>query len=503
MRKWMTTVKLLGFSAMLGATACGAVDMADQESAVEGVASVEQEATASILVVGSIRDSAGVAVPGVTFKLSGAAARTTTANSSGIYQFASVPTGQYTVTPSKTGATFSPTSATFTATASVERAFRCTAGCEGAGTVVASKELTIVNPSVVNDARASNQTNGPWSFRFLMEQMTPAGVDPSDFVFAWTQGFLASAGPVNGFESSERFIDFGLLSSWPKKSNGKLDLAKSPFRLLAIVNRSDLHPTGNGEGRFVFGIIKDGRAGSCTVNFEYRLPVKNPAGAAVTRNDWIQQFHALGTQSFGATFNSRLQAITDQFTRANTTTANPNGSSISQVRTNEFEFGSPWQLREFRLVKNSAGKGFLKLSPVEQTPDLTLIDDASLASYIQQNRLKVLHGLAIVPNNLIGGTSEMVGVEWEFPSFPAVDERARHMFAGQTCNGCHNLETTQQIDSFYHVSPTAVGGSDGTGILSPFVKNVEHRRRSRFMQNRLACNLSAGTCSPGSDQLQF
>jgi hypothetical protein len=43
----------------------------------------------------------------------------------------------------------------------------------GAIAVDAFKELLVVHPTVINDARASNATGGPWSFRFLVEQMAP------------------------------------------------------------------------------------------------------------------------------------------------------------------------------------------------------------------------------------------------------------------------------------------------------------------------------------------
>src|SRR5215831_2405833 len=51
---------------------------------------------------------------GTTLTLSGAAAATATGDASGNYSFANLPNGTYTVTPSRSGYTFTPTSQTVT-----------------------------------------------------------------------------------------------------------------------------------------------------------------------------------------------------------------------------------------------------------------------------------------------------------------------------------------------------------------------------------------------------
>ncbi len=323
-----------------------------------------QATAGSVLLVGTILDAKGVPVPGVTVGLSGAASHSAITSSNGVYSFANLPAGTYTVRPTKAGATFTPGSSTFNATTAADHSFACTGNCEGAATVDPLKEIMVVNPSVVNDARASNAADGHWSFRFLMEQMAPVGVDPAVFTENFFQSFKSTT-PVNGFSVDDRSgIDSALLTNptvWPRV-NGKLDLSKAPFQLMAIVNRTDLHIVGDGESRFVFGLFEGGVGQRCTIIFEYRLPTTNPAtGAAILRNDWVKQFHALGALPFGSTYNSKLQAITDQFTLRGSNPANPNGNAISQVRTNEIQFGNglPWQLREFHLVNDSTGKGAL------------------------------------------------------------------------------------------------------------------------------------------------
>ncbi|MDP9034174.1 MAG: carboxypeptidase-like regulatory domain-containing protein [Myxococcota bacterium] len=465
-----------------------------------------QASAGSVLLVGTILDSAGVPVPGVTVSLTGAASHTAITSSNGVYNFANLPAGTYTVRPTKAGATFTPASVQFSATTAVDHSFACAGNCDGAATVDPLKEIMVVDPSVMNDARASNATDGHWSFRFLMEQMAPTGVDPAVFTENFFQSFKSTT-PVNGFPVDNRSgIDSALLQNpalWPRV-NGKLDLSRAPFKLMAIVNRTDLHIVGAGESRFVFGLFDNGVGQRCTIIFEYRLPTRNAAtGAAILRNDWVKQFHGLGALPFGSTYNDKLQAITDQFTLRGSNPANPNGNAISQVRTNEIQFGNglPWQLREFHLANDSTGKGFLKLVQVGQTPDDSKNGDQALATFIRTNAVTISTGLATIPSSFIGGQSVENFQTWAFPTLPASFETARHKFAGQTCNGCHSIETSANIDIFYQVSPVSPPGATGTGNVSPFILNTELPRRKRFMQNRLVCT-SGSNCSPGAEPME-
>jgi hypothetical protein len=62
-------------------------------------------------ISGTVTNGASV-LSGITMTLSGAASGTTTTNSSGNYTFSGLTNGTYTIAPSKTGYTFSPTSIT-------------------------------------------------------------------------------------------------------------------------------------------------------------------------------------------------------------------------------------------------------------------------------------------------------------------------------------------------------------------------------------------------------
>ena len=65
-----------------------------------------------------------------------------------------------------------------------------------------------------------------------------------------------------------------------------------------------------------------------------------------------------GDWRFAIAYNAALQQLTDAFAH---------GSSLSQLRANEAQFGELWQLRQWVL-----DGGVLRLSPTPQTPDESL-----------------------------------------------------------------------------------------------------------------------------------
>ncbi|KYF69969.1 hypothetical protein BE15_05495 [Sorangium cellulosum] len=344
------------------------------------------------------------------------------------------------------------------------------------------KELMIVDPAIVGGERASSAAGGHFSFRWLMEQLASPGADPSALVEQWlSAGF--SAGSVNGFPVEDRPAVRALVDSWPKiPGTGRLDLSRSPFELLAIVNRVDLSSGGGaGEGRFVFGLKQGSFGAPMTVIFEYKLP------ASASRELWAQRFHALGAVAMGPELGARLQMITDEFTARGASPSGVNGSALGQLRTNEKLDFRPWQLREFHLVAGSPAR--LQITTTKQNPDESLDVSRALASFINANASGVLAGTALFPAAMLGGESNAEVFRW---TVPGVSEALRHAFATQTCNGCHESEQPS-LDGFYHVSPVTSGGADGTGRLSPFLLDTDLPARERFLRQTL-CN---GRC-PGA-----
>jgi probable HAF family extracellular repeat protein len=302
------------------------------------------------------------------------------------------------------------------------------------------RELFIVDPSVVLDARGSSVANGPWSFRWLIEQMADAGTSPAALVEAWLRSLRTQS--LNGFSLEDRqgveeFLGGGS-RAWPRTSSGALDLSRAPFRLLAIVNRLDLSEQGQGEGRFVFGLIDPatGAPERMTVAFEYRLP---PLGTGDDLAEWGRRWHDLARHPFGEDYNAALEALTRAFTSRGVDPSGVGGSALAHVRTNEATFGEIWQLRQWQLDRGAGGL-LLRLSELPQTPDQSLNGSEALASFLAEHADEVRAGRHDIPLAMRGGASPEVGA-WAFREHPAIDESLRHAFARRTCNGCHSSET--------------------------------------------------------------
>jgi hypothetical protein len=335
----------------------------------------------------------------------------------------------------------------------------------------ASKSLMITDPSVVKDPSRTFDpcTNtgtpmGKWTFGRLMKEMANqplTSVVPSTFVRNWLKKWESNQ-LINGFTVQNR--QAGILAQiilpWQIKSGGlTLNLAKAPFKLVAIVNRVDLRANsvyggGNaGEARFVFGAVGP----NCqplpfTVIFEYGVPKKG----CLAVKAWGQQWANLSFLPMGsAAYLAALENITDQFSLANANPAKPNGSALNQLRTNEIALKSPWELREF-VIK---GSHQLEEDTVKQTPDLTLNNTVTLANYFNSpgTTPAILANNYTVPltfagNPFRGGSSLTPaggpgGTHW---NAPGINLNARHIFSLNTCNGCHAGETAT---FFLHVNP--------------------------------------------------
>ena len=333
------------------------------------------------------------------------------------------------------------------------------AGCTV--TVAPGRELMIRNLGVVEDAvrtkwtgSLSDPKDGAWTFGRLMTNMAGAN-DPEIFVRNWLSRWETNR-TVNGFTVPARpSIVPTVVTSWPKRANGELDLRKAPMRLLAIVNRMDLRnlKSGNaGEGRFVFGVTSStGSPLSFTVILEYKLPATTLGEA----QEWAKQWHALGAMTPGtAAFNDALQAITDRFSKRDAAPTKPNGSSIGQVRTNEIALASPWELREFRL---NATNGQLVQATVAQSPNPSLRNSDRLARWINANETAILDGRHNVPAKFEdlpfrGGRAVTDFSTWNPPGVKNAE--ARHLVAVNTCDGCHGGETGT---GFLHIGNRSAG----------------------------------------------
>jgi probable HAF family extracellular repeat protein len=341
------------------------------------------------------------------------------------------------------------------------------------------KELVIVDSSVVLDSRGSNGADGTWSFRRTAERLTPPGVAAPALVEGWLRAFRASE--VGGRTVDDRPGVDRLLALWPRASDGSLDLARAPLRLLAIVGRLDLVTSPNGEGRFVYGLLDPvtGNPDLMTVVFEYALPA---LGAANDRQAWATRWHALAMHSFGNDYNTALEELTDGFAKA---------SAFAQARTNEAAFGSPWELREWKLVSDG-----LRPTWTTDSPDQTLDGSDALAQFILDHEAEVRAGRVHLPKEMLAGTALETGA-WRFPNHARIDESLRHAFAIQTCNGCHSAETFS-ARGFFQINPLRpIGaGGDGHDRLSEFLRGTELRRRADHLAALLTGATADGTGAP-------
>ena len=383
-----------------------------------------------------------------------------------------------------------------------------------------ARSLVITNVRVVEDpTRTFNpctnagNPNGPWTFKSLMTAMANqpvTGISPPVFVRRWLDKWMADQ-TVNGFTVAKRQqMQTLVIDPWVAASGGPhrpLDLNKAPFKLLAIVNRVDLRSNSvygggsAGEGRFVFGVIDQRATGAIdpytglpqtqcramqfTVIFEYGIDRR---GCAI--RDWGRQWYNLQRYALGsAQYNAALQAITDQFTRANAAPHKPNRSALNQLRTNEVELllnpptNPVWELREFRIGGDpGVNPGHLEMATVKLTPDLSHNRTPLLTNFVNANEALILIERHNVPNtfmgvNFLGGSSLAprdpalpvdVNTHWNNPRRgPFITNReARHKFSLNTCNACHTRETNTV---FTHIKPVAFGTEAG---LSGFMNGI-------------------------------
>lgn len=344
-------------------------------------------------------------------------------------------------------------------------------GCESATAcdpltcqVDPSEELLITDLSVVEDP-ARTTGSGAWTFGTLLREMN-GGADPSALVRTWLRTWEQPQFIQASFVPPRPSIRTLVTNAWEARSGGvnqPLDFNTAPFRLLAIVNRLDLRQEGvvAGEGRFVFGVLDpSGNPTPFTVILEYVLP----GGTPEELQRWARDWHELGRVGVGNPgYNTKLQALTDRFTKAFVAPDRFLGSAISQVRTNENALDFEWELREFHL-----GPTGLAPAAVALTPEFFLSGSPMLSDYIQQNEAAILAGTHTLPPVFNGQPFQAGSALTPFGflfNAPGVNPEARHQFSVNTCNGCHAGETNT---FFLHVGPRSTGQ---TAFLSPFLLN--------------------------------
>lgn len=482
-------------------------------------------------IEGRVEQSPGSGVTGTIVTLkgsSGSVVATTSTDSNGAYEFTGLLPGTYAVGFAATPSGPQPTytlggSATITVAGNTtELDATCTPGAAPctAGVTITDPfhQLVVVDPNVTsaaNDPIASNTADGHFSFRYLLEQLSGcpnASTNTScvsSFVSDWIHQ-LGTQQTVNGFAVPAR-ISSNLSDSWPKLADGvTFDMSQAPFQLLAIMNRTDLHATGQGEGRLVFGFVGPASAPNLdvgpqpfTVIAEFLLPA---TATLPNRKAWVNAFFALptaggfqqacaGSSNPMCVYNNNLQTLTDAFVTA---------GQLLDFRTSDFFLAppgnpGPWAWRQF-VLQPASGQNQLVTATTPEVPDNTLNGSAAIGAFLAANAPQIRDGFVSLPPSDIGGEAFDFVPAWNFPT---VDATTLTSFSGRTCNGCHvfvNTDPTNPMAAqgpFFHVSPTNTPDTTGQSILSAFVKDIEVPRRQSFMTNWLTCDFGAHPCGNG------
>jgi SdrD B-like domain len=481
-------------------------------------------------IEGRLEQAPGSGVVGTIVTLkgpSGGLFATTATDGNGAYRFTGLAPSTYTVSFAATASGAQPTYTTSGSstiavqgnTTALDATCAPTAAPCTAGVAVTDPfhQLFIVDPNVTNPANdpiASNAADGHFSFRYLLEQLSgcPNASTNTSCLSSFVNGWINQLGTpqtVDGFSVPPRIASL-ISQNWPKLSDGStLDMSQAPFQLLAIVNRADLHSTGQGEGRLVYGFVGPQSGPNpgqqlFTVIAEFLLPA---TATLPNRKAWVNAFFGLpnaeGFQQVCATstnprcvYNHNLQTLTDPFVTA---------AQLFDLRTNDFFLAPPgtpppWGWRQFGL-QIASGQNQVVTTATAETPDISLNGSASVGAFLAANAAPIRDGFVSLPLSFTGGEAFDFVQAW---SFPSVDPATVKSFSGRTCNGCHVFIATDPAQPngtgpFFHVSPTTTPDATGQNLLSPFVVSIEIPRRASFMTNWLTCNAGSAPCGSGVD----
>lgn len=342
------------------------------------------------------------------------------------------------------------------------------------------RELVITDLSVIEHPILTDPSSDTpyWTFKYLMEQMSP-NQNTSAFVQSWLSQWLVDQPSWFGSAPARQQMQQLVIDPWLNASGGNsLDLRIAPFKLIAIINRIDMRSFdcedvfSAGEGRFVFAILDEngeklGRG--FYVIFEYNLK----ATSFFELKQWATKWHELSQYPIGSnTYIKKLAKITRRFSDAYVDfSAVPMGgpilgSHLNQLRTNEVALADPWELREFKIASDS---GMLVQVPVAQTPDFEFFNGTQIGRNIMGSIINA--GIELPPVIFGSAAPTPFAIPWEPNN---VSTQARHLFAVNTCNGCHQVETAAP---FVHIGiplnnnlPVSLGSP---AALSGFMTGID------------------------------
>ncbi|MBS2015058.1 MAG: hypothetical protein JST00_19360 [Deltaproteobacteria bacterium] len=352
-------------------------------------------------------------------------------------------------------------------------------GCD----VHPERSLEIVDRRVLDDA-AKTAPGGAFAFMTTLGTFFAPGFDARSFL-------------------GEQFAPGRVRHAWPLTPDGRLDVTRAPYRLLAVVLRPEGTWTSLGELRLVFEAWSDGALGEL-VSIEYGIDWRKPApgeaanagapatgaAAAARRAAWVAKWRSLEDEAFASpayvdALASLVGAVTRDPTQLRTiaiekSQSGPNGgvkfSSLGRggwqglQETNLANTPpSTWNARGFTWNSGGSCGGWSGGACSVTDPLPRLVQSAENDLYA---------GRFTIPNELrtrdvIGTKASAWGNAFAVPSgwTPERWERARRAFSRSTCDGCHGADTG--TTTIHHV----ISQPTGDAKLSPFVRDQELPQR--------------------------
>lgn len=348
---------------------------------------------------------------------------------------------------------------------------------------VETKALLVTDEALLAERSDGTRVDAPWSFRHLVETLT----DPA-LGSAVVQGWLASwqTTSTSAFDGNlpldvRASVKTEIACPWLRATpaNGcdeacemcesqTYDLAKAPFRLLAIVNRLDLAETTTGcdttaaEGRFVFVATRDGVVLPFSIIFEYGV-----AGAKAGEPSAWRALSSLQGNEYG----NALEGLTRSFT--DPTMGRP--PALKQLRTNEgLGPNGAFELRQFALRNNA-----LVPTALTNTALDSMNGTSTLTKHVSDHAAQIFAGDNAITSVQRTAVSTLPRADFRWTDPASRTSREMDLFGLSTCNGCH-------------------GGHRGDTTILPFMHiGVDKSGRtvlSRFLQDPLM---------PMNDELTF
>jgi hypothetical protein len=334
------------------------------------------------------------------------------------------------------------------------------------------RELLVTDDAVLATL-SRNGADGPLSFAHAVARLPLRDGALLAWMRDWSQRLRDEGEPARAAALEERVTCPWLRRAADNHCSASCDVCASmvlrpsdaPFRLIAVVNRTDLsvmpdRAAEGGEGRLVFALT-DGasdEASAPALPFTLALEYAQQGPALPWANGW----HALGGASEAA-FPGALATVAGGFVET---------GALAQLRTGDALTG-PLVLHEFHL----AG-GALTAATVRNTPRWATVPEAELRAYAEGHAAAIEDGTHVLPEAWRAPSSLLHDVP---PAYVASVTSHDALLRG-TCGGCHAIaETGFQID------PRAHGEQKLSRFLVDHAKELDEAgRRTQWLQLTLA-----------------